>query len=253
MRKLFLTTLTLILTAAVWAEDARHSFGLHIGFAEPIYRLNSPTIMGQSASNLDKTVLNGFKIGAVYDGAIIEGFGVSMGINYTFGAARSSWNSYDYTSAGVKTLLPQIEYSTNYVYNQGEIFVDWQYKFEIAKQTFLILYSGPTIQYGGYSATDMFREINTGSSIPLNTVVWSYQDRQDEYLRHLNVTWGVGAGFQYQQFFLRGGYDFGLINPYKENTFNALDGTLYMGDDRWTRGRLDQWQIKIGMYLFQMN
>ena len=252
MRKLFLIALSMIITASVWAEDSRHSFGLQVGFAEPILRLNSPTVMGESASHLDNTVLNGFKIGAVYDGVIIKGFGVSMGLNYTFAAAHSSWNSYDYTPAGVKTLLPQIEYSTNYVYNQGEIFVDWQYKFEIAKQTFLIVYTGPTIQYGGYNATDQFRDINTGSNVPLATVVWSYKDRQDEYLRHLNVTWGVGAGFQYQQFFLRGGYDFGIINPYKENKFSDLDA-IYTGDDRWTRGRLDQWQIKIGMYLFEMN
>lgn len=252
MRKFFLIALSLVLVSALRAEDERHSFGLQVGFAEPILRLNSPTVMGQSASYLDKTVLNGFKVGVVYDGVIIKGFGVSMGVNYTFAAARSSWNSYDYTPAGVKTLLPQIEYSTDYVYNQGEIFVDWQYKFEIAKHTFFIVYTGPTIQYGGYRATDMFRDINTGSTIPLNTVVWSYADRQDEYLRHLNVTWGVGAGFQYQLFFLRGGYDFGIINPYKKESFGDLD-VLYTEDGRWTRGRLDQWQIKIGMYLFRMN
>ena len=86
----------------------------------------------------------------------------------------------------------------------------------------------------------------------MKSVTWSYQDQQDKYLRRLNVTWGVGAGFQYKRYFLRGGYDFGIINPYKAITFNALDGALFAGDDRWTRGRLDQWQIKMGLYLWQM-
>ena len=67
-------------------------------------------------------------------------------------------------------------------------------------------------------------------------------DRPDEDLRRLNITWGVGAGFQYQRYFLRGGYDFGLFNPYKNQQFE--------GTDRYTRGRLDQWSVKIGMYLW---
>mgnify|MGYP003456251769 FL=1 len=61
-------------------------------------------------------------------------------------------------------------------------------------------------------------------------------------LSRLNVTWGVGAGLQYKRYFLRGGYDFGLINPYKSDMFD--------GFDIYTRGRFDQWQIKLGMYLF---
>jgi hypothetical protein len=65
----------------------------------------------------------------------------------------------------------------------------------------------------------------------------------DMSLKRLNVTWGVGAGFQYDRYFLRGGYDFGIINPNKERSF--------VGHDAYTRGRFDQWQIKVGMYLWQ--
>ena len=66
-------------------------------------------------------------------------------------------------------------------------------------------------------------------------------DVPDQTFRHLNITWGLGAGFQYKRYFLRGGYDFGLLNPYKNTDFeNGIH----------TRGRLDQWEIKIGMYLW---
>ena len=60
-------------------------------------------------------------------------------------------------------------------------------------------------------------------------------------LSRLNVTWGVGAGLQYKRYFLRGGYDFGLLVPYKKADFS---------NERHTRGRLDQWSIKVGMYLW---
>ena len=66
-------------------------------------------------------------------------------------------------------------------------------------------------------------------------------DVPDQQFKRLNVTWGVGAGFQYRRYFLRGGYDFGLINPYKNADFTT---------GIHSRGRLDQWSIKIGMYLW---
>jgi hypothetical protein len=59
------------------------------------------------------------------------------------------------------------------------------------------------------------------------------------------VTWGVGAGLQYNRYFVRGGYDFGLINPYKADKFIITDEY-----QPYTRGRFDQWQIKLGMYLW---
>ena len=54
------------------------------------------------------------------------------------------------------------------------------------------------------------------------------------------------TGFQYDRYYLRGGYDFGLINPYKLSNFSQVGLA-----DRNTRGRLDQWQIKLGVYLWQ--
>ena len=75
-----------------------------------------------------------------------------------------------------------------------------------------------------------------------------YKDsEQSRDLKRFNLTWGVGVGFQYQQFFLRGGYDFGLVNPYKETNFNKMG----FANDRYTRGRLDQWNLRLGMYLWR--
>ena len=73
--------------------------------------------------------------------------------------------------------------------------------------------------------------------------VFSENDMKDHALKRINVTWGIGAGFQYERYFIRGGYDFGMINPYKAQSFT--------GYDVYTRGRFDQWQIKLGMYIWQ--
>ena len=76
---------------------------------------------------------------------------------------------------------------------------------------------------------------------------FDYTDsKMEQDYQRMNVTWGVGAGFQYERYFLRGGYDFGLMNPYKVGNFNEMGYSL----DRRTRGRLDQWNIRLGIYLW---
>jgi hypothetical protein len=127
-----------------------------------------------------------------------------------------------------------------------EIPVDWQYKFQIAKDTWLMLYTGPTLQCG--LSLQKKNYVNDGKTVEMNAKnptdnLYDADDTGVFALKRLNVTWGVGAGFQYERYFLRGGYDFGIINPYKVDSFT--------GQDIYTRGRFDQWQVKLGMYLWQ--
>jgi hypothetical protein len=251
-----LVCLCLLVAALCNATPRRHSVGIQLGFTEPIYRLNAPTRRSDNRAHLDSTILNGFKAGIVYDATIIHGFGVSMGLNYTFGTRTNAWTDYLYTQDGKPTILPQYQRRTQWMYHQGEVFVDWQYKFEVAKETFLMLYTGPTIQCTfRVSAAEQFRQKGTNAVAEMTFIPEngsSADTEKAERLQRLNVTWGVGAGFQYKRYFLRGGYDFGLINPYRKPQFSDF-GELYQGepDNRLTRGRLDQWQIKIGVYLWQ--
>jgi len=247
MKKVFVTLSVLCLAISAMAVDLpKQGFGLQIGWAQPILRLNSPT----SKDTLSNTVkLNGFKVGVTYDGSFIAGFGTSIGLNYTFGMANLGWKSvYAYEYPKSRTLIS---------YHQLELFVDWQYKFEVAKETYLILYTGPSIQCGLDFNMRIDQQVeNPPLSGNIETI---YGERLNAYnvgaddsldpkhniadnsLKRLNVTWGVGAGFQYKRYFLRGGYDFGLINPYKNKDF--VNGNH-------TRGRLDQWNIKLGVYLW---
>lgn len=229
-------TLILFICAATTMASAQDYFGVQLGFAQPIARLNTPT----TKTSLFPTSYNGFKVGLVYDATIIKGFGVSMGLNYTFGNHTSAWKQ-------IGTLPYPQERSTGQ-YHQLEIPIDWQYKFEIAKRTWIILYTGPTLQCG-LDLTSKLYKTNNGKEITLEKDNSFYsEDMKDKELKRINVTWGLGAGFQYDRYFLRGGYDFGLINPYKASQFDYTDTN---GGHPRTRGRFDQWQIKVGIYLWQ--
>lgn len=228
-------TLILFICAATTMASAQDYFGVQLGFAQPIARLNTPT----TKTSLLATSYNGFKVGLVYDATIIKGFGVSMGLNYTFGNHTSAWKQIG--------TLPYPQERTTGQYHQLEIPIDWQYKFEIAKRTWIILYTGPTLQCGLDLTSKLYT--NNGKKITLEKDNSFYsEDMKDKELKRINVTWGLGAGFQYDRYFLRGGYDFGLINPYKASQFDYTDTN---GGHPRTRGRFDQWQIKVGIYLWQ--
>lgn len=245
MKKIFvIVCMCMAVATAAMAQSLPQGLGIQIGFAEPIMRLNSSDPNMPKDSLVNKTIMNGMKVGLVYDGAIIKGFGATVGINYTFAVGYSNW-----TTPNAMQQLTKVRTKTTY--NQVELFVDWQYKFEIAKETYIILYTGPSIQ----CAVEMSKRVfvkNEGTGDVSNNEKISCFDYTDSEMTHdyqrMNVTWGVGAGFQYERYFLRGGYDFGLMNPYKVGNFNEMEMSYSL--DRRTRGRLDQWNIRLGIYLW---
>ena len=230
------------------AEMPNQGFGVHMGWAQTVMRLNSPNTSSPKDSLANTIHLHGFKVGVVYDASYIKGFGSTIGINYTFGAANTKW-AKENTSMGLANYSERYRY----LYNEVELFVDWQYKFEVAKETYLILYTGPSLQLGiNYTTRYMHR--NDVTDEVTTTTVDAYRQHEGVEsnidLNRLNVTWGVGAGFQYRRYFLRGGYDFGLTNPYHNKRFLDINGNEM---DRNTRGRIDQWSIKLGIYLWYGN
>ncbi len=234
MKKIIVFALLFCAFSTIIQAQGKQYLGVQIGFTQPITRLNAP-ILGKE-SKLEPTTYNGFKIGLAYDATIVAGFGYTIGLNYTFAANKTDWKS-----VGVNT-YPRTY--TSELYHQVEIPVDWQYKFEIAKNTWLMLYTGPTLQCGlSFNRnTHKQNEPNGDISILKND---RYDDKNINALKRINVTWGLGAGLQYDRYYLRGGYDFGIINPYKAPVFNVNDEY-----HPYTRGRFDQWQLKLGMYLF---
>ena len=237
MKKLFVTLCVSCLALTAWAVDLpKQGLGMQIGWAQPTLRLNDQVYKDTLGHHIR---MNGFKVGLVYDASYVMGFGSSMGINYTFGVNNSGWES-------VNPAYNDYPKNRNLItYNEVEVFVDWQYKFEVAKETYLMLYTGPTIQCG---IALNWRKDTKKEDLMTGDIIYTPGDRVNTYttddansFKRINVTWGVGAGFQYRRYFLRGGYDFGLINPYKQADF---------ANGNHTRGRFDQWSIKIGMYFW---
>ena len=234
MRRIAILICTIALSmTSIYAENY---LGVQVGYAHSVARLNAAS----TPKTLHPIAYNGMKVGVVYDATIVKGFGVTMGLNYTFGANSTDWTK---KVTGQPGEFPQV--CSRGQYHQLEIPVDWQYKFEIAKKTWFMLYTGPTLQCGLAFKESTYNQITSSGDITI--------DAKDRYnmksvfaLNRLNVTWGVGAGLQYERYFIRGGYDFGLINPYKSDVFNISDEY-----SPYTRGRFDQWQIKLGMYLWE--
>ena len=135
MKKSIVTLLLVCLAmGALAVEKPKQGLGFQISWAQPILRINIPQSNPPFAES-DKMVIkmNGFKAGIVYDASYIAGFGSTIGLNYTFGAYNSKWKA----SPGL-TEYPMLR--QRIIYHQLELFVDWQYKFEIAKETYLMLY-----------------------------------------------------------------------------------------------------------------
>lgn len=248
MRKYVITLLTLLSVMTALAQEGEQNIGLTVGYANPIMRERKSA---DDTKLSDKTTMYGLKAGVVYEATFIKGFGMMTGLNYTFGANGGKWmqDLNKGTSYRVKS---------SWYYQQIELPIDWQYKFQIAKNTYLSLYTGPTIQVGLSLKSKNYVEFVDKTTLEkVSTVVdcqaYSHDlddvvansDLDDKYdYNRLNITWGVGLAFQYDRYFIRGGYDFGIYNIYHDN-YNDLQSFN-------RRGRFDQWQIKLGIYLWQL-
>ena len=94
MKKVFLTLMVAMMAIGMSAADMpKQGFGLQIGWAQPILRLNSPNTTFPSDSLANTIKLNGFKVGLVYDASYVKGFGSLIGLNYTFGMSNGGWKS----------------------------------------------------------------------------------------------------------------------------------------------------------------
>lgn len=245
MKKFVVSMLLLVVATTMMAsDDAYQAFGVQIGYSSPIFRLNEPAEIQEDKSKLTNTILNGLKVGVVFECNYVKGFGSLIGLNYSYGVNNSSWRrlsdrqSFEYPRTKTRT--------EDHIM---ELFVDWQYKFEIAQNTYVILYTGPTIQAHLSLMETQFVQSSMDDKDVTQKKISSFNYDDGEMMRdfnRLNVLWGLGLGFQYDRYFLRGGYDFGLMNPYKITNFSQAGYT-----DRNTRGRLDGWQIKLGVYLWE--
>lgn len=250
MKKYIIAAMLLILGMSAFAQDftdgaGTHHIGFNLGFTDPILREKT----NKDQEKFTNYKLPGLKAGLVYETSFVKGLGMQLGLNYTFGTKQGKELGGNSAGTTFKT-------KEDWFIHQVELPIYLQYKFEVAKETFLVLYTGPTAEMGiGFSKNNISKRPNTStgkieeSVSKLNLYERMYSAAADpdndgiaDHYQRFNLTWGVGAGLQYQRYFLRGGYDFGIFNPYSDHYNNLTDFRR--------KGRLDQWSLKLGIYLW---
>lgn len=254
MKRFIIISLALVTSLLAHAEWEDQAVGFSIGYTQNICRLNSPSELSDDKTKLTAFPMNGTKIGFIYDANIWKGLGFSVSANYSYTAQSSDWTDYPYDIKGNVATIPTIETKYRNESHVIEVNLHGQYKVEIAMNTWLILYTGPTWQnIIEFNANAYFRNKLTQESQEV-LKIRSDQYELSQYYKPLNLAWGLGGGFQYKNIWLRGGYDFGLTNPrsaYNFGELGYLDEDGYP-DSRRTRGRWDQWQIRIGFYFWHV-
>lgn len=254
MKKIVLSALLLMTSWTMMKAEVSHAIGLQVGFERQLYMLNSPSVK-DGKTHLNKEPLNGAKLGFVYEATFIKGFGLYTALNYSFTGHTSNWGVIevpDKVVPGQYRPSYQYEYKYKAEAHTLDLNLEFQYKFEIAGNTYLTLLTGPSVQFiAKYDAKDFFRDKISGQEIEkLPIYVIGYNaDEMEKYYKRWNVSWGVGAGFQYDRYYLRFTYNFGLVNPYTKDAFKEMD-IPYDCEDRLTRGRLDDWSIRLGVFLW---
>lgn len=240
MKKCFLLAVVMLLWIPGQMNAQSDGLSVIVGYNNPIFRDFSGPNGGRPAilpGVESKILYKGVKIGVMYDAPIVAGFGVSMGLNYSYGSNITSWITKGYAQFRSVSNIHSLE-----------VPVDWQYKFEIATNTYVMVYTGPTVQVHLHGCDKEQRLQLEEKTVEREYDLFS-EDKDRGYgvlaNQRYNIFWGVGLGFQYDRYFVRGGYDFGLINAYKNNKIPDTDLRL--------SGRLDQWQIKLGIYLWSPN
>lgn len=255
MKKLVFLTCLMLVATSIRAELTHQAIAVTPGFTEQITRLNSPSELEEDKTKLTSTSRDGFKVGLLYDATFYKGLGFTAEINYNYAVNNSNWEDYMYDISGHTVAIPTIETKARTESHILELNVAFQYKAPIAMDTWLIFYTGPAFQgILKFNATEYFRYKLTQQDAPMI----SYRYTQKELAEHftpVNLSWGLGAGFQYKRIFIRGGYNFGLTNPRSAYNFGEMDykdpKAPAQPDSRLTRGRSDEWHLNIGFYFWQ--
>jgi len=256
----------MLLAAIGLQAQVEHNLGIHFGWDRQLYRLNSPAVSGKDKTALTKYPLNGGRLGFVYELNHDSGFGLYTAFSYLFGWQSTAWKEAPLSEKGQPAKYNNLFYRFQIETHTLELNLQPEYKFEIAGGTYLVFYTGPSFQgILEYKARDYYR-LRDGTDVNPPVHVFGYNtEDMAPYYKRWNITWGLGAAFQYDRYYIRGGYDFGLVNPYNIQTFGEIQYTGDNGqkynwfektdgshepDDRLTRGRLDNWNITFGVFFW---
>lgn len=252
MKRTFNIFLSFIIILTANAQ-VQQQIAIQIGSQGNLLRQNSSTDNTVKLANN----LNGPQIGIAYDVDFYKGIGLYLAANYSYGV-QIKQSTPDMTN--------NFEVRTTTVYHSVNIPIDLQYRFLLAHKTWISIYTGPMFQVGLKMQQLQTTEQPIAGLDPRRTKTNEYQYSYDYFIisnqananklsdadndgrrdyNRFNPLWSLGGAFQFHQFYIRGGYSWGLANLYYDRTYtNLADQTL-----EWKRRmRHDEWSISIGWY-----
>ena len=198
--------------------------GFQLGFNQSISRNK----IGSDADFEKEPARNGFKVGVLYEQNFKYGLGLYYALNYSFLTDQTKWKML-----GNSGRLQQISNMEHYL----DVPIHFQYKLQLAKDTYMMAYLGPTFTLGLVAdekiSTKYIQETFPSTTETHNRYKMDADtDSFDDYGR-FDVKASIGIGFQFRNIQLKGGYDFGLLNQYIDTYNNKESKPWFDYRDEW--------------------
>ena len=173
--------------------------------------LNSTLKTGNTSDNA-----NGAYAGVSFNIPLAGGLGIAPGVYYSMIGSKSgdAASIFGVNISGSSTFM---EHAIN-------VPVYLNYGYELARDTKIFVFGGPTVQYG--LASTVKYDGSVGSASGSRT----YSNYDNENFNRLNVYLGGGMGFQISALQITVGYDYGMMNQYKgDNAASCHRSNLKLG------------------------
>ena len=173
--------------------------------------LNSTLKTGNNADNA-----NGAYAGVSFNIPVAGGFGIAPGVYYSMIGSKSGDAA---TIFGVN-----ISGSSTFMEHAINVPVYLNYGYELARDTKIFVFGGPTVQYGLASTVKYDGSVGSASGSK------TYSNYDNENFNRMNVYVGGGMGFQISALQITVGYDYGMMNQYKgDNAASCHRSNLKLG------------------------
>lgn len=155
---------------------------------------------------------NGAYAGVTFNIPVAGGFGIAPGVYYSMLTSKDTANIGELVST-----------SGTFMEHAINVPVYLNYAFNLARDTKIFVFGGPTAQYGLASTVKYDANI---AGISGSGTISNYDD--DDYNR-LNVYLGGGIGFGISALQITVGYDYGMMNQYKDTDLSCHRSNLKLG------------------------
>ena len=176
--------------------------------------LNSTQSFGDS--NTKSINSNGAYAGVSFNIPLAGGFAVAPGLYYSMITNKSG-------GAGTVLGIP-VSASSTFMEHAINVPLYFNYGIDLARDTNVFIYGGPTAQYGLASTTKLAGGVGESSADR------TYSNYENSNYNRFNVYLGGGIGFQVSAIQITVGYDYGMMNLYKgDNATKTHRSNLKLG------------------------